>query len=60
MELKVEGHVLIPNVHSLRLVYMYAINADWNETETQDGIYRIFRKKMTSETSWLGVWTWKS
>lgn len=60
MGLKVEGHVLIPNVHSLSLVHLYAISADWDKIETQDGIYRIFRKKMTSETAWLGVGTWKS
>lgn len=60
MGLKVEGHVLIPNVHSLSLVHLYAISADWDEIETQDGIFRIFRKKMTSETAWLQVVTWKS
>lgn len=60
MRLKVEDNVLILNVCSLSLVHLYAVSADWDEIVTQDGIYRIVRKKMTSGTAWLGAGTWKS
>lgn len=51
MGLKDEGHSLILNIQFLTVVHLCGIRADGDGTETQDGTYRIFRKKRTSETA---------
>lgn len=60
MGLKDGGHSLILNIQFLTMVHLCVIRAKRDGTETQDGTYRIFRKKRTSETVWLRVGTWKS
>lgn len=54
MGLKFEGHRLILNIHSLSLVHVCMIRADGDGVGIQDGTYRIFRKKKTSETALAG------
>lgn len=54
MECKVEHHGLILNVYSLSLVHVSVTRANGDRIETQDGIYRVFGKKTTSETALAG------